>query len=164
MISDNTWRVRKSATLLANIYASEVHDRRKYPIGWNVPGFDDSTWTAAKGLTGPRGFLTYQSQPPVCRHETFRPVKTTSPRPGVVCFDLGQNASTMVKVVVEGSAGSEITIRYAETVYEDGTVKMPDPLFKEFETNVYSTSSSLGLELQRNGSQISALPARGISR
>lgn len=45
----------------------------------------------------------------------------------------------MVKVSVEGPAGSKIAIRYAETVYEDGTVKMPDPLFKEFETGVYST-------------------------
>lgn len=45
----------------------------------------------------------------------------------------------MAKVSVEGLAGSEVTIRYAETVYEDGTVRMPDPLFKEFETGVYST-------------------------
>lgn len=139
IISDSSWRVRKSATTLANIYASETHDRRQYPIGWDAPGFDESAWAVAKGLTGPRGFLRYQSQPPVVKHETFEPIAKTSPRPGVVCFDLGQNASTMVKVVVEGAAGSEITIRYGETAYEDGTVKMPDPLFKEFETKVYST-------------------------
>ena len=139
IISDSRWRVRKSATTLANIYASETHDRRQYPVGWDAPGFDESSWASAKGLTGPRGFLRYQSQPPVLRHETFNPVSTTSPRPGVVCFDLGQNASMMVKVIAEGSAGSEITIRYGETAYEDGTVKMPDPLFKEFETKVYST-------------------------
>jgi hypothetical protein len=29
--SDNSWRVRKSATTLANIYASETHDCRRYP-------------------------------------------------------------------------------------------------------------------------------------
>lgn len=45
----------------------------------------------------------------------------------------------MVKVVVEGAMGSEITIRYGETAHEDGTVKMPNPLFKEFRTKVYST-------------------------
>ena len=45
----------------------------------------------------------------------------------------------MVKASIEGLAGSEVTIRYAETVYEGGTVKMPDPPFKEFETGVYST-------------------------
>ncbi|PVH74648.1 glycoside hydrolase family 78 protein [Cadophora sp. DSE1049] len=137
--SDSDWQVRKSATTLANIYASETHDRRHYPVGWDSAGFDATSWKPAKGLTGPRGFLKYQSQPPVTRHETFESISTTSPRPGVVCYDLGQNASTMVKIVVEGEASSEITIRYSETVYENGTVKMPDPLFKEFETGVYST-------------------------
>lgn len=139
IISDNTWSVRKSATTLANIYASETHDRRLYPTGWDAAGFDASKWSPAKGLTGPRGFLKYQSQPPVVRHETFESIKTTSPKAGTVCFDLGQNASTMVKIVVEGGKGSEITIRHSESIYEDGTVKMPDPLFKEYETGVYST-------------------------
>ncbi|KAL5330550.1 hypothetical protein ACEPPN_000068 [Leptodophora sp. 'Broadleaf-Isolate-01'] len=139
IISDSNWQVRKSATTLANIYASETHDRRQYPLGWDAPAFDASSWKPAKGLTGPRGFLKYQSQPPVIRHETFESISTTSPQPGIVCYDLGQNASTMVKIVVEGKAGSEITIRYSETVYENGTVNMPDPLFKEFETGVYST-------------------------
>ncbi|PYH80989.1 alpha-L-rhamnosidase [Aspergillus uvarum CBS 121591] len=138
LISDPSWRVSKSATTLANIYASETHDRRLYPTGWDAPGFDDAHWASAKPLTGPRGHIYYQTQPPVVLHETFEPIKTHSPRPGVVCYDLGQNASTMVEVVVEGAAGSEIIVRYSETVKEDGTVLMPDPLFKEFETGVFS--------------------------
>ncbi|PYI16148.1 alpha-L-rhamnosidase [Aspergillus violaceofuscus CBS 115571] len=138
LISDPTWRVSKSATTLANIYASETHDRRLYPTGWDAPGFDDAHWAPAKPLTGPRGHIYYQTQPPVVLHETFEPIKTHSPRPGVVCYDLGQNASTMVEVAVEGAAGSEIIVRYSETVKEDGTVLMPDPLFKEFETGVFS--------------------------
>ncbi|KFZ07916.1 hypothetical protein V502_09674 [Pseudogymnoascus sp. VKM F-4520 (FW-2644)] len=139
-ISDpNHWKVRSSATTLANIYASETHDARLYPWGWDSPGFDDTQWTPAKALTGPRGKLRYQSQPPVTLQETFTPKKIHTPRPGTVCFDLGQNASTMVKILVEGDEGSEITVRYAETVHEDGTVRMPDPIFIDFETKVYST-------------------------
>ncbi|KAJ5765651.1 alpha-L-rhamnosidase [Penicillium odoratum] len=138
LISDPTWSVRKSATTLANIYASENHDRRLYPNGWDSPGFDGSDWAPAKPLTGPRGQIYYQTQPPVVLHETFEPVKTYSPRPGTVCYDLGQNASTMVQVIVEGATGSEVIVRYSETVNEDGTVLMPDPLFKEFETGVFS--------------------------
>ncbi|KAH8597860.1 bacterial alpha-L-rhamnosidase-domain-containing protein [Bisporella sp. PMI_857] len=133
------WQVSKSATTLANIYASETHDARLYPWGWDKPGFDDSHWSPAKALTGPRGKLSYQSQPAVTRQNTFVPKKTSRPRPGVLCFDLGQNSSIMVKIVVEGKAGSEITVRYAESIHDDGTVRMPDPLFKQFETHVYST-------------------------
>ena len=138
LISDPTWNVRNSATTLANIYASETHDRRLYPANWDSPGFDASSWAPAKPLTGPRGHIFYQTQPPVVLHETFESVRTYSPRPGIVCFDLGQNASTSVKIRVEGEAGSEVIVKYSETVREDGTALMPDPLFKEFETGVFS--------------------------
>ena len=60
IISDYTWWVRKSAKTLANIYASETHDRREYPVGWDSPGFVEC-WKSAKGLTESRGFLKYQS-------------------------------------------------------------------------------------------------------
>ncbi|EON70081.1 hypothetical protein W97_09347, partial [Coniosporium apollinis CBS 100218] len=65
LVSDPEWQVRESATTLANIYASETYDRRLYPVGWDAPGFDDGGWSSAKALTGPRGQLRYQSQPPV---------------------------------------------------------------------------------------------------
>ncbi|KAF2226005.1 bacterial alpha-L-rhamnosidase-domain-containing protein [Elsinoe ampelina] len=138
MHTDPSWKVRRSATTLANIYASEDHDRRQYPTGWDADYFDDASWSPAKPLTGPRGQLRYQSQPPVTLHEVFEPVKTTSPKTGTVCYDLGQNASIMVKIKVQGKAGDEVIIRYAETARDDGTVLMPDKLFKQFETHVYS--------------------------
>ncbi|KAH0285514.1 glycoside hydrolase family 78 protein, partial [Aureobasidium sp. EXF-3399] len=136
--TDPSWKVRKSATTLANIYASETHDKRLLPCGWTSPGFNEADWSPAKPLTGPRGLLRYQSQPPVVLHDKLEPVSTTSPRPGVVCFDLGQNASIMLHLSVEGPAGSKIMIRYSETANADGTVLMPDPLFKDFETKVFS--------------------------
>jgi hypothetical protein len=139
LTTESGWKVRRSATSLANIYASEIHDRRHFPWGWDGTGFDDSDWASAKLITGPRGQLRYQNQPPLVLHETIRPIRIRTPGPGVVCYDLGQNMSTVVKVVVEGDAGSKIIVRYAESAYEDGRVKMEDPLFKEFETNVYST-------------------------
>ncbi|KAL3456387.1 bacterial alpha-L-rhamnosidase-domain-containing protein [Aspergillus heterothallicus] len=148
IISDPSWKVRKSATTLANIYASEDHDRRLYPVGWDTPGFnedsDEASWAAAKPLTGPRGKLKYQSQPPVVLHNTFEPVRTQKLRPDATMFDLGQNASIMVKVSVSGAAGSQVIIRYAETVDEEGFVHMPDPLFKEFEYGVYAKFTLAG--------------------
>ncbi|KAH7367055.1 bacterial alpha-L-rhamnosidase-domain-containing protein [Plectosphaerella cucumerina] len=145
-ISDRSWQVRKSATTLANIYASEDHDRRAYPVGWDSAGFDDSNWQPAKPLTGPRGKLRYQSQHPVVLHNTFVPVSQKVVKPGVIMFDLGQNASIMVQVESSGKAGAEYRVKYSETIGEDGLVLMPDPLFKEFETGVYSKITLLGGE------------------
>lgn len=148
IISGPDWKVRASATTLANIYASETHDRREYPFDWDTVSFDDASWTQAKPLTGPRGKLRYQSQPPVTLHETVQPVSTRTLAPGIVSFDLGQNMSTMVHIEVSGPAGSEVIVRFSETVDKQGAVLMPDPLFKEFETGVYSkiTLSGDGVE------------------
>ncbi|KAF5874828.1 putative alpha-l-rhamnosidase protein [Botrytis fragariae] len=107
-----------------------------YEDGCHVVEISDDKWRVAPSAT--LGALKYQSQPPVILHETFTPIKETSPRPGTICIDLGQNSSIKNEIEVEGEAGSEIIIRYGETTYEDGKICMPDPLFKEFETKVYS--------------------------
>lgn len=145
IVSDPSWQARESATTLANMDASETHDKRLIPNGWVPSAFDASTWATAKPLLGPRGFLKYQSQPLVVLHETFEPVAKHTPRKETVCFDLGQNASTIVKIVVQGEADSKITLRYAETANEDGTVLIPNRLFKEFGTKVYSTIYLAGI-------------------
>ncbi|KFA81685.1 hypothetical protein S40288_07234 [Stachybotrys chartarum IBT 40288] len=144
IISDPSWSVRKSATSLANIYASENHDRREYPWGWDAPGFNADGWSPAKPVTGPRGKLRYQSQPPVVLHDTFEPVSQKLVKPAVVVYDLGQNASIMVQIKASGAAGTEYRVKYSETIGEDGLVIMPDPLFKEFETKVYSKITLAG--------------------
>ncbi|KXH55437.1 hypothetical protein CSAL01_05074 [Colletotrichum salicis] len=138
VVSGPDWKTRKSATTLANIYTSEDKDLRKYPAGWDAPGFDESEWIASTPVTGPRGKLRYQSQPPVTLHETIEPVSKKTLEKGVVTFDLGQNMSTMVRVQVSGPAGAQVIVKFSESVDETGRVLMPDPLFKDFETKVFS--------------------------
>ena len=132
------WSIRKSATTLANIYSSETKDLGAYPHGWDAPGFhEDGQWKKATPVTGPRGKLKYQNQPPIVLHETFKPKSEKTLEPGIVAFDMGQNMTTMIKVQVQGPAGSEVIVRFSETIGEDGKVLMPDPLFKAFETDVF---------------------------
>ncbi|KAK1146761.1 hypothetical protein N8T08_002522 [Aspergillus melleus] len=140
IITDPSWKVRKSATGLANIYVSEDFYRRQYPVGRDSPGYDESgdSWAPAKPLTGPRGKLRYQSQPPVVLHNSFQPVRNQESRPGITVFDLGQNSSIMVHLELSGPSGSEVIVRYSEEVGPEGEVYMADPLFKEFEYGVYS--------------------------
>ncbi|GJC83603.1 hypothetical protein ColLi_06441 [Colletotrichum liriopes] len=138
IVSGPDWKTRKSATTLANIYASENKDLRCYPFGWDTPEFDDSDWQAANPVTGPRGKLTYQSQPPVTLHETFQPVSNKTLEPGIVVFDLGQNASIMVKVEVSGPAGAEIIIRYSESTDKDDANSLINMCYWSFVSNLFS--------------------------
>ncbi|KAF2823254.1 hypothetical protein CC86DRAFT_447689 [Ophiobolus disseminans] len=143
------WKVRKSATTLANIYSSETKDFRRYPLGWDAAGFEeDVEWKYATPVTGPRGKLKYQSQPPVVLHETFESRSSKTLEPGIVSFDFGQNMTTMAKIEVSGPAGAEVVVRFSETIDDNGYVLMPDPLFKQFETDVFCkfTLAGNGLE------------------
>ncbi|KAI5292471.1 hypothetical protein KEM52_006333 [Ascosphaera acerosa] len=141
VISDPSWKVRKSATSLANIYSSEDCDLRDYPIGWDSPDYVDPAgeWRDAKPVTGPRGRLRYQSQPPVVLHQKMKPKVMKEVRPGVVRCDLGQNASIHLSLSLRGGiAGSEIIVRFSETIdSQTGELIMPDPLFSMFQTGVY---------------------------
>jgi hypothetical protein len=88
------WNVRKSATTLANIYSSETKDFRTYPIGWDTSEYrgdentsenqEDHLWKNATPVTGPRGKLKYQIQPPVMLHKTYQPKSSSTLEPGVV--------------------------------------------------------------------------------
>lgn len=143
------WKVRKSATTLANIYSSETKDFGAYPVGWDTSNYqEDDIWSNATPVTGPRGKLKYQSQPPVILHETFEPKKSTTLEPGIVSFDFGQNMTTMIKLQVSGPPGSEVIVRFSETIGEDGRVLMPDPLFKQFETGVFCKFTLAGTDIE----------------
>ena len=79
IISRPDWKVRVSARSLANIYASENHDRRDYPISWDKVYFDDGARSNARPFTGQSGKLNDQSQPSVTLHETVEPVTKKTP-------------------------------------------------------------------------------------
>jgi hypothetical protein len=157
------WKARKSATTLANIYSSETKDLSAYPVGWDTPHYpEDDQWKNATPVTGPRGKLKYQSQPPVMLHETFTPKTSTTLGSGIVSYDFGQNMTTMIKIEVRGPPGADIIVRFSESIGEDGRVLMPDPLFKQFETGVFCKFTLAGNGIESWGPDFCFTSARYI--
>lgn len=122
---DDGWKIRDSATTLANVYGSENYDARLYPGGWDDVGFDDANWERASCLSPPAGLLRYQNQPPIVAKHIYDPVMIEEPREQVYVFDLGQNMSGMFEIYASGPAGSKVTIKPGELRNEDGTVATP---------------------------------------
>lgn len=122
---NENWRVRASATTLANVYGSENFDARLYPAEWYSLTFDDSSWGNARCLTPPNGKLVSQNQPPITVKAIYDTTKIEEPRDQVYVFDLGQNMSGMFEIYVSGPAGSKVTIKPGELRNEDGTVAAP---------------------------------------
>lgn len=120
--TDPSWRTADSAILKNSVYLGEVVDARREIPGWNLPGFDDSSWKKsipAKIVLGP---LQAQAAPPIRVTQTLRPEAITEPKPGVFLVDFGRNFAGWVRVRAQGNAGTRIVLTHGELVHEDGTL------------------------------------------
>jgi len=64
-------------------------------------------------------------------------VKITQPRPGVYIFDMGQNMVGWCRLKVAGPKGTEVTLRFAETLKPDGELYV-DNLRSARATDIYT--------------------------
>ncbi|MDA3816964.1 MAG: family 78 glycoside hydrolase catalytic domain [Prolixibacteraceae bacterium] len=122
IVSDNTWKVRESPYTLTAFNATEHYDARLAVEGWDSPGLDDREWKNAVVAKAPEGKLIAQSSPPVTARKTFEPVKISSPAPGILVYDFGQNMSGTFDVVLRGQRGAMVTIFPGEATTADGRI------------------------------------------
>lgn len=122
--SDGSWKVTPGPLLSDSVYDGEVYDARLETPGWDRPGYDDSKWKPAAQVEAPKGVLSAQLMPPIRVVDTIVPLKMTSPKPGVYVYDMGQNFSGWVRLRAQGPRGSEVRLRHAELLYEDGTLNV----------------------------------------
>jgi alpha-L-rhamnosidase len=120
--SDDSWRASKGPIVSDSVYDGEVYDARREMAGWDRPGFDDSAWSAAQRVEGSQGALSAQMMPPIRIIDSMVPVGLSNPQPGVYVFDMGQNMSGWVQLRVQGPAGTQVTLRFAELVYPGGMI------------------------------------------
>jgi len=122
MVSDTSWKTARGPITSDSIYDGETYDARLETPGWNLPGFNDSTWQAAQVTRGPGGVLSAQMMPPIRVIDTLVPVKMTNPRPGIFVYDMGQNFSGWAQLRANGPRGTAVTLRFAELLYGDGMI------------------------------------------
>lgn len=122
VFSDESWKCSTGPITGNNIYAGEKYDARLEKAGWNVQGFDDSPWSSPLPVAEPCSRLEKQEIPPIRRIREFVPKSIVEPKPGVWVADMGQNFSGWARISVTAPEGTEIRLRFAETVFPDGMV------------------------------------------
>ncbi len=123
VVTDGSWKAAYGEIREADLLMGETRDFAKATPGWELAGFDDSTWFPAEVTPRAEVTVPVQAHPgnPVRRMETFAAQKMTEPKPGVFVYDLGQNMVGWAKVAVEGKAGDTVVLRFAEMLQpEDG--------------------------------------------
>ena len=123
VVSDTNWRITTRGPIRANNeYDGEEYDATREMPGWNETGFDAGEWLRAQEVAAPGGALVAQMINPIRVVQTLKPIALNQPQPGVWVFDLGQNMVGWCRLKVAGPKGTQVSLRHAETLQDDGTL------------------------------------------
>ncbi|HRP54668.1 family 78 glycoside hydrolase catalytic domain [Agriterribacter sp.] len=112
----------------AGIFDGEVYDARLEKPEWDLPsdtiikGLPNQTWGVAPVVEAPGGKMMAQQLEPIRVVDAFSPVSVKEAAPGIYVMDAGQNMAGWVALKVKGEKGTKITLRFAEVLYDNGTV------------------------------------------
>jgi alpha-L-rhamnosidase len=128
IVSDESWQLTANGPITANNdYDGEEYDARAEMDGWDKPGFDASKWPGwqpAQIVAAPGGVLSAPMMEPIRVTGMLKPVSVKEIKPGVFIYDLGQNMVGWCRLRVSGAAGTQVSLRHAETLKPDGSLNV----------------------------------------
>jgi alpha-L-rhamnosidase len=122
VFSDESWRTSAGPLQENGLYHGERYDARILIDGWDQPGFDDRNWD--KAIFVPGYPLVSQMMPPVRATETLAAESVQRLSGGAVVYDFGQNFTGWTRLKVQGPMGTEVKLRHAELLHDDGTLNV----------------------------------------
>ena len=128
IVSDESWKIATNGPIRENCdYDGEIYDARLEIPQWADPKKPqaqiDAAFNHVQLVEAPKGKLVAQMMPPMRKTEEFRPLSVTQVKPGVWVYDFGQNIVGWCRLSLRGPAGTEITLRHAETLQTEGPDK-----------------------------------------
>ncbi len=135
--SDAGWKATNGGPIVFDgLRNGETYDARKEFDGdFSKVNFNDSDWKSAAGIRPPGGLLEEQTCVPVRIVDT-QELTVKTPK-GV--YDLGRNIAGHARITVKGEAGAKVTLRYAERIYDDGTLSRENQQFAEIREDRWQT-------------------------
>lgn len=118
--SNSSWKTAAGPITFSSIYGGEDYNALLGQPGWDRPGFGDQAWKPVVLVDGPP-VLNAQSAAPLKVMDRFLPQKISALPSGAWMIDLGQNASGIPQIKVQGKRGDTVRIIPAELLKADGT-------------------------------------------
>lgn len=123
LVTDEQWRITEGPTLSNSLYAGETYDARREPDSWTSPGFDDSSWRAAKEQSAPKGRLRAQPHDGIEVIDSFQPESITRLGSGEHLVDMCRTMAGWARITVRNlPAGTRLQLTYGEKLKADGHV------------------------------------------
>ncbi len=109
----------------STIYDGEYYDAREEdPEIYSRTPINElnKKWGYAQVVDPPGGKMVSQMLEPIKVVDTIVPQDISEPMPGVYVIDAGQNVAGWASLMITGKKGTVVTLRYAESLYKDGTI------------------------------------------
>ena len=120
LVSNGDWKTAAGPVQFSSIYGGEDYNALLEQKDWDAPGFNDQLWKPVMMVDGPP-VLNAQAMAPLKVMDLFLPQKVVSLPTGAWVYDLGQNASGIPQIKVQGKRGDTIRIVPAELLRADGS-------------------------------------------
>lgn len=136
LISDTAWRAAPSAVTFSSIYSGEDYDASAEQPGWTRPGFDASGWQTPVVAAFPTR-LSSQRTTPLKISDRIPTVRVFRNGAGNWTYDLGQNASGIVRLGVTAHGRHAVKLIPSELINDDGTANQKasgDPFYYTYTT------------------------------
>ena len=124
IVSDEHWQTRQGPICYSDFLMGEMYDARLEQADWAQPGADTRLWQPVERFTpDPRApQLDAARAAPAREVARFAPVSETTMPSGEVIYDFGQNIAGYLELNITAPAGTEIRLRHAERLSDDGTL------------------------------------------
>ena len=123
VVSDDSWKITVNGpTRMGNLFDGERYNANMEMDGWDLAGYDDSTWQKAQVVKSPGGILRPQPAPGMTVQDRIRPVYIVR-KGDTYILDMGQNMVGWLAVSIKGQQkGDTLQMRFAETLNADTTI------------------------------------------
>jgi alpha-L-rhamnosidase len=121
IVTDETWKASNNGAIRMNdIYNGETYDATMKLTGWNLPGYDESSWRKVVTRNYNNNVLIASEGSPVRKIMEIKPVKIFRTPKGKLIADMGQNMVGWLRLKVSGPKGTVITLHHAEVMDKFG--------------------------------------------
>lgn len=120
ILSDISWKTAPGPIIFTSIYGGEDYNANLEQKGWNANGFNDLQWRQVVPVDG-SPVLNAQSADPLKIMQEFTSRSKTQLASGAWVYDLGQNASGIPQITVQGKKGDTVRVIPAELINADGS-------------------------------------------
>lgn len=121
IVSDDSWKAGLGAIRENDFLGGEIYDSRLLHSEISLPDFDDSSWDKVFYTEDHSDKLIDFKYEPVIEHEILDST-LVSKNGNVYIYDMGQNFAGVVRLTAKGVSGTEIVIRHAEILDDDGNI------------------------------------------